>query len=187
VDLVRTYLPHSPQLGLYLAPDIPPEKLRGALGDYAKGVPADEVVALYDATLFGSAKDGAVFLPDRLVYQNNDLQRPHTIRYADVVGVSLKGGAVRGRRVEVQVGQGRTTVTERLDFANRGEAAAHVARFLEQAILHPAPGERAGAATERAAGAATDRAAVAAVLDRLVAEGRLAPDDRRRMLGALDA
>jgi hypothetical protein len=182
VDFVRTYLPHSPQLGLYVAPDVPPEKLRGALADYAKGVRPEDVLALYDATVFGSAKDGAVFLADRVVFQNNDLQPPQAIRYHDVVGVHLKGGALRGRRVEVEVARGRTTVTERIDFANRGEAAPHVARLLEQAILLPPP-----AAAAAAAAAATDRAAVAAALDRLVGEGRLTPDDRRRMLDALGA
>ena len=66
-DLVRTYLPHAPGLGLWLAPEIPARKLQGALGDYARGVAPEDVLALYDATVFGSGshdKTGRHCLPD---------------------------------------------------------------------------------------------------------------------------
>ena len=162
-------------MGLWMAPDIPPEKLRGALSDYGRGVDPEDVVVLYDGTVFGSAKDGALFLSDRLVAQTNDLEAPRTIRYAEVVGVRDRRNVLGGRRVEVEVGRGRTTVTEKLDFTAHGEAAPHVARMLEQLILQP-PAPAAGA---------TDRAAVAAALGRLVADGHLTDDDRARMLAVL--
>ncbi len=174
-ELIRTYLPHAPGMGLWLAPEIPPEKLRGALSDYGKGVSAEEVVGLFDGTVFGSAKDGVLFLADRLVTQVNDTQAPRTIRYTDIVGVRDRRNVLGGRRVEVEVGRGRTTVTERLDFTAHGDAAPHVARMIEQLILQP-PASPAGV---------TDRAAVTAALDRLVADGRLSEEDRAKMLALL--
>ncbi|MEM6328358.1 MAG: hypothetical protein AAF791_14690, partial [Bacteroidota bacterium] len=89
-SLLREYLPHAPDLGLFVAPDIPPGKLRAALADYARDVREADVLALYDATRLGSAKDGALFLSDRFVFQNNDLQTPRAVRYEDIVGVGSK-------------------------------------------------------------------------------------------------
>jgi hypothetical protein len=162
-------------MGLWVAPEIPAEKLRGALGDYGRGVVADEVVALFDGTVFGSAKDGILFLTDRLVAQESNLHEPRTIRYRDVVGARARRNLLGGRRVEVEIARGRTTVTERLDFTAHGEAAAHVARLLEALLLEPA---------EPPAG--TDRRAVVAALDRLVSDGRLTEGDRSAMIEALD-
>ncbi len=162
-------------MGLWLAPEIPPEKLNGALTDYGRGIDASEVVALFDGTVFGSAKDGVLFLHDRMVAQTNDLEPTRTIRYRDIVGVRDRRNVLGGRRVEVEVGRGRTTVTERLDFTAHGDAAPHVARMIEHLILQP-PESPAGT---------TDRAAVSAALDRLVDEGRLSVEDRLRMMALL--
>ncbi len=133
--LVREYIPQAPQHGLYLAPDIPADKLRAAVGDYASNVEAEAVLALYDATRLGSAKDGALFLSDRLVYQNNDLTPAQTIRYEDIVRVDAKRLFLGGRKVELDVNQGRATTTHTLDFSGRPDAADYVARFLTEAML----------------------------------------------------
>ena len=53
-DLIRERLPHAPQMGLYVTPDLPEKKVRAALSDYATAVEAAEVLALYDATLTGT-------------------------------------------------------------------------------------------------------------------------------------
>jgi len=162
-------------MGLWLAPDIPPDKLRAAIGDYARGVAPGEVLALFDGTRFGSARDGILFLADRLVAQASDLEAPRTIRYAEVVGARRRRRLLGGSQVAVELGRGRTTVTETLDFSVHGAAAEHVERFLEHTLLAaPSP-----------AGEATDAAAVAAALERLVADGRLNAADRDRMIAAL--
>ena len=127
--LLREYLPHAPKLGLFVAPEIPKAKLSAALGDYATNVQADEVIALYDATRLGSGKDGALFLVDRLVFQNNNLQTPRAIRYDDIVRVDAKRKLLGGRKVEIDVNQGRATVTESIDFSGRPGAAEYVERF----------------------------------------------------------
>ena len=177
-DLIREFLPHAPDHGLFVVPEIPDRKLVAALGDYAPDVEPDAVLALYDATRLGSAKDGAVFLADRVVFQNNDLQSPRPIRYEDIVGVESKRKLLGGRSVDVDLNRGRATVTESIDFSGQPGAAEYVERFLREAMLRSVrqvPSPTAG----------TDRAAVAAALDRLVQSGQLNAADRRRMLDAL--
>jgi hypothetical protein len=177
-DLIREYLPTAPDLGLYVAPDVPESKRRAALSDYASGVAPEAVLALYDATRLGSAKDGALFLADRLVFQNNDLQTPRTVRYEDIVGVRSKRQLLGGRRVDLEVNRGRATITESLDFSAQGGAAEYVERFLREAMLR---GPAASAPPE----AATNRAAVVRALDALVASGDLTAEDRTRLVAAL--
>jgi hypothetical protein len=187
--LIREYLPQAPQHGLYRAPSIPDDKLRAALRDYAPEVAPSAVLALYDATRLGSAKDGAVFLADRLVYQNNDLTPAQTIFYEDIVRVDEKRLFLGGRKVELDVNQGRATTTHALDFSARSDAAEFVARFLQEAMLASAradAGARQSASESPAATASgTDIAAVERALADLRAAGTLADDDYRRLLDAL--
>ncbi|MEM9998888.1 MAG: hypothetical protein AAF809_14395 [Bacteroidota bacterium] len=185
--LVREYLPHAPQHGLYVAPEIPRGKLQGALGDYAKGVHPNDVLALYDATRLGSAKDGVVFLADRLVYQNHDFQPPLTIRYRDVVRVQEKKQFLGGRKLDVDVNRGRATVTDTLDFSAHPEASEYVSRLLQQVLIADVDAmlEQEAAPPEPASEVGTDLIAVRAALDKLHELGRLTDEDRSRMLDAL--
>ena len=182
--LLRDYLPTAPDLGLYVAPDLPAAKLRAALADYAPEVDAADVIALYDATRLGSAKDGAVFLADRLVFQNNDLQPARTIRYEDVVGVRAKRKLLGGREVQIDLNRGRATVTETLDFSGQPGAAEFVERFLQQVLA--LGGQPAAAPPADPTAEGTDRRAVEAALDQLLRLGRLTEADRARMLGAIE-
>ena len=179
-SLIREYLPTAPDHGLYVAPDVPDGKLRAALADYAPDVDPADVLALYDATRLGSAKDGAVFLADRLVFQNNDLQPARVVRYADVVGVRSKRKLLGGREVEIDLNRARATVTETLDFSGQPGAAEYVERFLQQVL---AVGVGGPPADPSASG--TDRRAVEDALAELVALGRLTNADRAAMLAAL--
>ena len=187
--LVRDYIPQAPQHGLYLAPHIPEDKLRAAIGDYAAGTEPAAVLALYDATRLGSAKDGALFLADRLVYQNNDLTPAQTVRYEDIVRVTTKRLFLGGRKVELDVNQGRATTTHALDFSGRPDAAEYVARFLNEAMLTSArrEGTRRDERPSPSPPAAerTDVAAVERALDALREAGTLAEADHRRLLAAL--
>ena len=175
--LLREYIPHAPNLGLYVAPEIPKAKLSAARHDYAGDMKRDDVLALYDATRLGSGKDGALFLADRLVFQNNNLQTPRTIHYDDIVRVDAKRKLLGGRKVEIDVNQGRATVTESIDFSGRPGAAEYVERFLKEAMLASPAGE-GGDST-------TDMTAVRCALDRLVNDGLLSEEGRTRMLTSL--
>jgi len=181
-SLVRELLPTSPDLGLYVAPDIPSDKLHAAIADYAPTVEAAAVLALYDATRLGSAKDGALFLDDHFVFQNNDLHAPRVVRYEDIVGVRSKKRLLGGRDIEIDLNRARATFTETMDFSARPDGAAYVERFLHEAMIR-------SAALTAAPGhaAATDVAAVRAALDALVAQRRLAPEDRDKMMVHLEA
>jgi hypothetical protein len=193
-SLLHDYLPQAPQHGLYRAPAIPSDKLQAAIHDYAREVDPSAVLALYDATRLGSAKDGALFLADRLIYQNNDLTPAQTIRYEDIVRVNEKRLFLGGRKVELDVNEGRATTTHALDFSGRADAAGYVARFLNEAMLVSAraaalaPKQEssvAGASTRTTAG--SDVAAVERALDDLRTAGTLADADYRRLLAALQA
>ncbi|MFT5144241.1 MAG: hypothetical protein ACI84D_002874, partial [Thalassolituus oleivorans] len=96
--LARELLPHAPKLGLYLAPDIPSDKLENALKDYAFDVRIPDVIALYDGTMLGGAKDGVVFCKDRLVFQNTNLDQPQEISYEDIVRVNARKRLLRGMK-----------------------------------------------------------------------------------------
>lgn len=181
-SLIEDLIPHAPQMGLYVAPSIPQEKLQGALKDYATSVHHDDVRALYDATLLGSAKDGAVFLDDRFIFENNDLEAVQEVRYADVVRVETKKKLFGGQKVNVDVNRGRSTFQLSIDFSGQADAAAPVARFLREAMLRGA-----GQEMDAARAAETDVAAVREALGHLRAEGKLAAADYDRLLAALEA
>ena len=192
--LLREYLPTAPNLGLYVTPEIPRPKLSAALADYAPGVRAEEVLALYDATRLGSGKDGALFLADRFVFQNNNLQTPQTVRYDDIVRVEAKRLLLGGRKVELDINRGRATVTETIDFSGQPGAAEFVERFLREAMLASTvradtvradvaarPVDRVLIRTE----AGSDVEAVRRAFDRLLAQGILAESDHLRLLDLL--
>ncbi len=174
--LLREYIPHAPNIGLFVVPDIPRAKLSAAVGDYANSVEASQILALYDATRLGSGKDGALFLEDRIVFQNNNLEKPRTVRYDDIVRVDARRQLLGGRKVEIDINQGRATVTESIDFSGRPDAAEYVERFLREAMLtNLTKGESARTNVDR----------VRSALEQLVREGQLTEDDRSRILAVL--
>lgn len=172
-SLIKDLIPTAPQIGLYVAPDIPEEKLSNALADFAKGLAREDVVALYDATLMGSAKDGAVFTREAVVFQNNDLEPAHHIGYQDIVQVESKRRLLGGRRLFLTVNRGRATFDLVMDFSGKPEAAAYVLRFLREAMLH---GDRADPETDR-----TNVNAVESALADLNMKGLLSADDFEAM------
>lgn len=182
-DLLRTYLPHAPRMGLYVAPDLPDDRVRNALRDYARQVHAEEVVALFDATLMGSGKDGVVFTSDRLVFQNHDLQPPQTIRYDDIVGIDVKRKLLGGKEIRVSANSASATVTHTIDFSGKPEAVEYVARFLREAMLASTAGGAVEeipddtAETATTPGGSTDTPAVLETLAALVERGQLSVAD----------
>jgi hypothetical protein len=174
VDLI----PHAPQIGLFVRPHIPENRLHAALRDFGSGIATGDVIALYDATLLGNARDGAVFTADQVVFQNNALEPVNHVRYEDIVRVNSRRRLLRGRRVEIDVNRGRATVTVRIDFSGRPAAAEYVARFLHEVVVTPAPPRARPEGT-------TDVGAVRHALAQLRDRGQLTSSDLRRMLDAL--
>lgn len=177
-DLIRDRLPHAPHIGLFVTPNIPEDRVANALHDYAHHMARREVLALYDATLSGNGKDGAVFAADRFVFQNTDLEAPQTIRYRDLVGVEAANRwmGLGGKKVELTVNRGRATFDLMMDFSGQPAAAEHVATFLDTAMLHDlSENEDTG----------TDVAAVRRTLEQLHDDGMLSEADLERLLHVL--
>ena len=171
--LIRELIPHAPNVGLYVAPDIPARMLERALADYGGGLQASEVLALYDATRLGTGGDGALFAAHQFAFQNTNLERGQTIRYADVVGVQARRRFLGGQYVEIQVNRGRATIPLRIDFSGKPDAAGYVVRFLHEAMLYEPPADAPGV---------TQWSAVESALRILVSEGRLTTEDMERIL-----
>jgi hypothetical protein len=180
-DLIWERIPHAPQLGLYVAPDVPDKKLRKAISDYATDVAPADVLALYDATLSGTAGDGALFTADRVVFQNNDLQSAQTVRYQDLVGVDAasRWWGLGGKRVDLTVNRGRATFDLSIDCSGTPDAAAYIADFLHAAMLKDVDLDADEAAEE------TDLEAVRRALNRLRSQNKLTDEDLERLLTVL--
>lgn len=188
-DLIREYIPNASGLGLYVQPQIPADKLSNAINDFAQGMRASEVIALYDATLMGSAKDGALFGADRFIFQNTDLDSPQIIRYEDIVRVSTKRRFLSGRKVLLDVNQGRATVTLKIDFSGKPKAAQYVTRFLHEAmmrVISDTDDDDAESGQTRPYGTKTDAESVIAALDEQLAARKLSLEDYERIVDLLE-
>ena len=178
--LLRDRLPHAPQMGLFVVPNVPADRLANARADYAADVDPEAVLALYDATLSGTGGDGAIFTADRIVFQNSNLQATQTVRYADLVAVEAvsRWWGLGGKRIDLTVNRGRATFELTLDFSGAPEAADYVASFLSEALLEDVD---LGSSTA----SETDPAAVRSALRTLRTEGALSDSDYRAMLDAI--
>jgi hypothetical protein len=56
---------------MFVAPTIPSTKLNNALKQYAGNISADDALLLYDNTVFGSAKEGFILAPTKIVWLNS--------------------------------------------------------------------------------------------------------------------
>lgn len=127
--LLRELLPHAPHLGLYVAPHLPADKVEAARRAYGSGFD-EEVVALYDATRFGTAKDGALFGPRSFVIHNL-IETPQRVAYVDLIRVWSEKKLLGGAKLRLQVNRAKATFELEMDFSARKEALPYVQRLLE--------------------------------------------------------
>jgi hypothetical protein len=78
---------------LYLAPNIPPRKLKNAISKYAPQVTPEDVLLLYDNTILGSAADG-LCLTLSGVYWYNTWGTPGQISYMDIQKVEAQDALI---------------------------------------------------------------------------------------------
>ena len=142
-------------------------------------------VALFDATLMGSAKDGAVFAIDRFVFQNNDLEPAHEVRYEDIVHVEKKRSLLRGAKIYMDINRGRATFALTLDFSGKPDAMGFLYRFLHEAMVLPVAPRPEPVPPGHHTVAGSDLHAVRQALDKLRVQGLLAETDYQRMLDVL--
>ena len=63
---------------------IPPKKLHNAIKTYATKVAPEDVLLLYDDTVFGSAKDGFLLTAEGAYWRNDGGDEPERLRYAEI-------------------------------------------------------------------------------------------------------
>ncbi|NND72756.1 MAG: hypothetical protein HKN43_14360 [Rhodothermales bacterium] len=183
-ELIRQLVPNAPKYGLFVAPKIPRDKLDNAIRDFAQGVDPDDVLVMYDATLMGSAKDGALFTADGFVFQNTDLDAPQEIKYDDIVRVNMKRSLLKGKRVGLDVNQGRATIPVVIDFSGKPKAAEIIARFLSEAMLKSIVDAELD--DDEHLETVTDKRAVQSAMKALVDRKMLAPADFETLKEAID-
>jgi len=134
--LLMELIPHAPNLGVYVDPHIPAKLLHNAIADYAPEMASRKVFVLLDLTLLKNAKDGALFGPDMMVFQNNDLEQPQIVAYRDIVGAQRKRGFFTTKLI-LSVNSGRATFETALNFPSGTKTYRFFQRFFEAVQLMP--------------------------------------------------
>lgn len=75
---------------IWFAPNIPANKLQGALRSYAQAVPPGEVLMLVDNTIWGGCGDGMLITRDRL-YAHDMASSAKTIGIAEIKTANVVG------------------------------------------------------------------------------------------------
>lgn len=170
--LIEELLPHAPKIGLFVAPEIPGKRLQGAIRDYAKNIAPEDVLALYDGTFLGNGRDGAVFLEDRLIFQNSDLEPSQTVYYQNIVLVESSKSRLRGAYIGMDVNRGRATFSMSLDVSRHPRSLEYMEKFLRRVML----------LSDSPDSAETDWGTVSKVLDELRSRGSLTEADYQRLM-----
>lgn len=142
VSLAREHL--GGVADLYVAPDIPDRKLRGAREAHAAALGAGEpIVVLYDATFLGSGEVGLVATPSRFCWRNH-FDHPRSLPWGDLAALDL---ALQGS--DVALGGGAITAPVTRAAAERVLAFLEACRRVQAAGAAPyrEAGRRRGPAT----------------------------------------
>lgn len=102
-----------------VAPNIPEDKLTNAIDSYAQGTQTEDVLFLYDDTLWGSAKNGFCFTQLYLFWRNTG-EKAHRIAFAGIHSVhARKGKFFQLSHLEVNRNRIHITEEEKLDMLDR--------------------------------------------------------------------
>lgn len=82
---------------IYIAPYIDNEKLQNTINTICKGIDAEDILAIYDSTVFGSSKEGLVFTKDSLFYRE-PLLKAIKIKYKDIKEVTYEKKKVENKK-----------------------------------------------------------------------------------------
>jgi len=96
-EFIRQSLQAQASAVLYVAPHIPEKKLQGAVSAYAVLRPGEQVIALFDNTVMGSAKSGFVITDQRVVWKAEFSAQITSLNLSDLEMVSVTGGKLRLR------------------------------------------------------------------------------------------
>jgi hypothetical protein len=90
-DIVRRYGPTIIDQYIFFQPNIPSDRLRSALGAYAKDLKPETVLVLIDNTMRGNAKDGGMLTTTHLI-AHNMMEKPASIALNSMLSVGLQEG-----------------------------------------------------------------------------------------------
>ena len=97
---------------------IPPKKLKNAITSYATEVSPEDVLLLYDNTVFGSAKEGLILTAEAVYWRNDD--EPERLRYAEIRKVDVlkypvaAGVVLNEKEIKIEVTGDNDNVAESL-------------------------------------------------------------------------
>ena len=100
-SLLAGVVPHGPQNQWYCSPNIPQKKLDRAIRKYGSGVKADDVLALLDGTVFGSAEMGFLVTMEGIWYRRSG--KGGAVRWSGMREARPVGSA----KIGLRVGDGR--------------------------------------------------------------------------------
>ena len=123
---------------VYISPDIPEKKLNNAILSIAEGVNPQYVLAIVDTTLFGSAKEGIVFLGDKL-FVKNTFEKPTMFNFVDISeaeyayeeSVKDNGKVVRSEKILLKLNEG---TEQKLSLPSIGVKFEEFANFINGII-----------------------------------------------------
>ncbi len=138
---VENYIKESVSLlgdKVYIAPDIPEKKLNNAILSIAEGVNPQYVLAIIDTTLFGSAKEGIVFLGDRL-FVRNTFEKTTMFNFSDILEAEYvceesskdNGKVVKSEKVLLKLNDG---IEQKLSLPSIGIKFEELANFINGII-----------------------------------------------------
>ncbi|MBW3140556.1 hypothetical protein KUV56_13730 [Ferrimonas balearica] len=122
---VNTYLKehlHHVSKNVFTAPDIPEKKLNNAAKSFELGNRVNAVVAIYDNTVFGSAKEGLVFTGEK-IYIKEVFESAWSINFSEIesaeyvndISVNEKGKEKRTEYIRIILRHGATKVIKSLN------------------------------------------------------------------------
>lgn len=85
-----SYLLGKDKSGVYFAPDIPNKKLKNAVKHH--GVSSDNILLLYDYTLFGSATESLILTQDGLSFVVNEKEPATFLRWSQIQDIHYNDG-----------------------------------------------------------------------------------------------
>lgn len=87
-EVCAQYKTRIQDTNIFFGSNIPPKKLRGAITAYAPKANEDEVLALIDNTVFGSATDGAL-LTSSTIYAHNISDAARSFDHSKIMSVTF--------------------------------------------------------------------------------------------------
>jgi len=115
---------------VFVTPKIPDKKLNNAVKAFNCEDNLDSILAIYDNTLFGSAKEGLVFTGEKIIYKPSSSEPTElhfndfeSVEYIENVTVNEKGKEKREEYIEITLSSGKTVTLKDLSSCNYKQLA----------------------------------------------------------------